>query len=468
MSSSEQDSVGQREVAYRLFAAEFEDSTLSYSESDEERAPNYVVTPTGAQVNRLFVVGVLTEVEQVGENILRGRVVDPTGAFVIYAGQYQPDEQAFLERTNTPTFVAVTGKARTFQPEDSEQVYTSIRPESINEVDSDTRDRWTLQATVQTLDRIARVGTALSTGGSGDAMKEALRERGADQRQATSTVLALEHYGTTPTYLHALRELALDAARVVAGERDEVTELTAVPDEAGDIAATALTDTAVDDVPQTAVSDVSEGTTHAGDSTETESLAETESSSTETPEMESAVEEESDDGAVEDLGDFDPEEFELGAETREEIESEFGTEFQTGSEVDEPGEADIETPPSDFDDELGRDEHVTEDEESIESTEPDDEPSESPETDDEPSESAAVDDDSDEVTEADDEPEDLQAAAVELMSELDDGSGADRQALLDTMAERYGVDESDTESAIQDALMAGECYEPDDSTLKPI
>ena len=432
MSDSEQSGVGQREVAYRLFAAEFEDSDLSYSESDEERAPNYVVTPTGAQVNRLFVVGVLTEVEQVGENILRGRVVDPTGAFVIYAGQYQPDEQAFLERADTPTFVAVTGKARTFQPEDSEQVYTSIRPESINEVDPETRDRWTVQATAQTLDRIDHAATALSTDGSDDAVRETLRDGGADQRQASSTLLALDHYGTTPAYLQALRELALDAMRVVAGERDEVAELTVAPSESGDVTASSLTETeevsgpAGEETPESETEEIAksptEAATHTDDSTETEP-----------PDQD-----EPDDGSGDDLGDFDPEEFELGEETREEIEAEFGTEFQTGGEVGEPGEADIETP-------TGEPEPAPLEE----STEPDDEPAQD---DDEPV----------------DEPEDLQAAVVELMSELDEGTGTDRQALLDAMAERYGVDESDTTDAIQDALMAGECYEPDDTTLKPI
>lgn len=38
------DGPGAREVAHRVFAAEFDDASLSYSESDEERAPNYVVT----------------------------------------------------------------------------------------------------------------------------------------------------------------------------------------------------------------------------------------------------------------------------------------------------------------------------------------------------------------------------------------------------------------------------------------
>ena len=87
MSGEDQGGAGRREVAYRLFAAEFEDADYSYSESDEERAPNYVVTPTGARVNRVFVVGVLTEVEEASEDILRARVVDQTGAFVVYAGQ---------------------------------------------------------------------------------------------------------------------------------------------------------------------------------------------------------------------------------------------------------------------------------------------------------------------------------------------------------------------------------------------
>ena len=45
--SEDQGGAGRREVAYRLFAAEFEDADFSYSESDEERAPNYVVSPTG-------------------------------------------------------------------------------------------------------------------------------------------------------------------------------------------------------------------------------------------------------------------------------------------------------------------------------------------------------------------------------------------------------------------------------------
>src|SRR6266705_1127868 len=47
-------------------------------------APSYVVTPLGAKVNRVFVVGVITDVENVGSDIQpmwRARVSDPTGTF---------------------------------------------------------------------------------------------------------------------------------------------------------------------------------------------------------------------------------------------------------------------------------------------------------------------------------------------------------------------------------------------------
>ena len=232
--SSNQGGAGRREVAWRVFAAEYDDATVEHSDSDEERAPNYVVTPTGARINRLFVVGVLTEIEQVSDEVLRARIVDPTGGFVVYAGQYQPDAMAFLERADPPAFVAVTGKGRTFQPDDSDVVYTSIRPESINAVDAETRDRWTVQTAEQTLARVGTFAKALESGEHGDALEGALAAGGVDDGLAAGIPLAMDHYGTTEAYLAEMRDVALDAARVVAGERDEVESPSVAPDESGD------------------------------------------------------------------------------------------------------------------------------------------------------------------------------------------------------------------------------------------
>ncbi|PSP43065.1 hypothetical protein BRC66_00255 [Halobacteriales archaeon QH_2_66_30] len=455
MSDDGQSGAGRREVAYRLFATEFEDADLSYSESDEERAPNYVVTPTGARINRLFAVGVLTEVEQVSDDVLRGRVVDPTGAFVLYAGQYQPDEMAFLEAADTPTFVAVTGKARTFQPEDSDRVFTSIRPETINEVDAETRDRWTVQAAEHTLDRIAAMAGAIAREERGDDLRAALQDSGVGEGLAAGIPVAVDHYGTTPTYLAALRDTALDAARVVAGTTDEVESLDVNPDAQGDARLADLTDVGVE-VGRVSDAAGAEGSTTEAPSQPSSAGAASQPTSTGADDdVASAASDENESGEAgagdetdsEELGDFDPGEYELEDETREQIEEEYGTEFQSGTEVEEPGSADIETEPDDAGSSTA-DQAAT-------SAEPEPEPAEQ-DTTEQSAETVA------------EEPEDLQAAVVDLMDELDDGSGIDRDALIETATERFGVDEDDVEDAIQGALMDGQCYEPDDETLKPI
>ncbi|KZX48785.1 hypothetical protein [Haloarcula sp. K1] len=582
MSESGDSGPGRREVAHRLFAAEFDDADFSYSESDEERAPNYVVTPTGARVNRLFLVGVLTELEQVNDDVLRARVVDPTGPFVIYAGQYQPDELAFLEAADPPMFVAVTGKARTFQPDDSDRVFTSVRPESISEVDADTRDRWVVQAAEQTVSRIGRMASAKQAGLTGDELRLALLDQGIDESAAAGITLALDHYETTGDYLDALRTTALDAARVVAGDTDEAEGLSLSPgdgtddpvpllasldigaatettgedtetgspseaatddaeatepneptaessdseltadedvaeaaeagapadaadaepapdspgapagDESPEPGADAATSDAPAETPETATDAGADETTAGDDAPTTSAPSEpvdespassepaTDADATVPDEPDSSSEPEADD----DLGEFDPE-FELGEDEREEIEQEYGTDFQSGSEVDEPGEAGIETPdPEDLAEaaEEGAPADAADAEPAPdsagapagdESPEPgadaatSDAPAETPET--------ATDAGADETTagesagaDAPAEDVDLEDAVMEVMEDLDDGSGADREELRSTVAGRYGADPDAVEDAIQDALMGGRCYEPDDGKLTPI
>ncbi|MFB6135782.1 MAG: RPA family protein [Halobacteriaceae archaeon] len=144
-----------REVARRVFAREFNDASYTFKESDDERAPLYLLLPTGEKANRVFVVGTLTETEDVGEDseYWRGRVVDPTGTFYVYAGQYQPDAASFLREAEPPAYVAVTGKPRTYETDEG-AVNVSLRPESITEVDAATRDRWVVETAERTLDRV--------------------------------------------------------------------------------------------------------------------------------------------------------------------------------------------------------------------------------------------------------------------------------------------------------------------------
>jgi hypothetical protein len=144
-----------REVARRVFAREFNDAGYTFKESDDERAPLYALLPTGERANRVFVVGTLMETEDVGDEAeyWRGRIVDPTGTFFTYAGQYQPDAAAALRELETPAFVAIVGKPRTYETDEGE-VRVSLRPESITVVDQATRDRWVVETAERTIERI--------------------------------------------------------------------------------------------------------------------------------------------------------------------------------------------------------------------------------------------------------------------------------------------------------------------------
>ncbi|WP_049935851.1 RPA family protein [Haloplanus natans] len=499
--SASDDGPGRREVAYRLFAAEFDDATVSYAESDEERAPKYVVTPTGARVNRTFAVGVLTEVESVNDDVLRARVVDPTGAFVSYAGQYQPDAAAFFERTDPPAFVALTGKARTFQPEDGNRVYTSVRPESVSEVDTETRDRWTVSAAEATLRRVAAIADALSMDQRGDDLEAALLDRGYDASLAAGIPIALDHYGTTVAYLDAVREVALDALEVVGGDRDEVRALDVAPDDAGTTSLGPLpeavqraveTDAAAPDptaddpetvttneevdatedaapepgtgATETAESAMDDAPTHeesvSADATPDESVASASTDTTvdDTPSSETSSDTSTDDG----LGDFDEDDdlYELDEEERREVEAEFDVGFESGAEVDDPGEAGIDVPgPDDLDDgvaETGTD--------AVETATAD--TAEDADADAEGAAETTTNDGADAETSAADV--DLEEAAVDAMSDFDDGDGAPHDEVVAAVVDEYGADPGAVADAIEDALMSGKCYEPSEDRLKAI
>ena len=144
-----------REIAQRTFAAEFNDASYTFRESDDDRAPVYVLLPTGAKANRVFIVGTLTETEDVGseDEYWQGRIVDPTGTFFVYAGQYQPEAAGMLRETEPPAFVAVVGKPRTYETDDG-NVNVSLRPEHLTIVDDVARHRWVTETAERTLDRL--------------------------------------------------------------------------------------------------------------------------------------------------------------------------------------------------------------------------------------------------------------------------------------------------------------------------
>ena len=145
----------QRETAVRVFAHELRESHHTVKEGDDQYTPTYLITPTGARCNRVFAVGVLTEKDDIGQDTeyWRARVTDPTGAFIIYAGQYQQEAARSLVDAEVPSIVAVVGKPNVYETPDGTTM-TSIRAESVSVVDDITRDLWVLEAVRHTFKRM--------------------------------------------------------------------------------------------------------------------------------------------------------------------------------------------------------------------------------------------------------------------------------------------------------------------------
>ncbi len=146
----------QREPACRVFANELMKTDIVLErDAEDPYAPQYVLTPTGAKVNRVFIVGTLVEKEDIGTDAeyWRIRVSDPTGVFFMYTGQYQPDATRAVAEIGSPAFVAVVGKVAPFTNEEG-TVRISIKPESISHVDEDTWNIWVLETARLTLERI--------------------------------------------------------------------------------------------------------------------------------------------------------------------------------------------------------------------------------------------------------------------------------------------------------------------------
>jgi RPA family protein len=181
-----------REVAWRIFAGEY-NSSIHVETGTGERAPSYVVTPLGAKVNRLFVVGVVTDVENIGseaEPMWRARLADPTGVFYISAGQYQPEAAQVLSKIKPPKFIAVIGKSRTYSPEEG-VIYVSIRPEIIKEVNSELRDFWVLDSCRNLKKRLEIVNEALQMESPNI---DNIISLGADQNLAQGIFTAISNY----------------------------------------------------------------------------------------------------------------------------------------------------------------------------------------------------------------------------------------------------------------------------------
>jgi hypothetical protein len=211
-----------REVAKRIFAEELKSSNYSFRDGEDQHqyAPSYLLTPTGAKCNRVFVVGTLTEKDDIGSDTeyWRGRVVDPTGSILIYAGQYQPEAAQILANMEAPSFVAVVGKPNLYQTDDG-NIIISLRAESIQRVDENTRNQWIIDTARRTLERLDALKNSRPVPVSSDfATADNVPASSSSSTPAQDTDRALQHYHTDIEHfrqmvLRALSSLKADLAK---------------------------------------------------------------------------------------------------------------------------------------------------------------------------------------------------------------------------------------------------------------
>jgi RPA family protein len=148
-----------REPARRVFAGELREVKLQFREGEDEKSPSFVLLPTGARCNRIFIVGTLTEKERRGDQnvFYHARIADPTGTFFLMAGSYQPEAMQQIARIEPPAFVAVIGKPNLFESQTGAML-VSVRAESVTSVDRETRDLWVIDAARATLERLEEFG----------------------------------------------------------------------------------------------------------------------------------------------------------------------------------------------------------------------------------------------------------------------------------------------------------------------
>ena len=195
-----------REAARRVFAVEYNRSQHE-DRGLEENAPNYVITPLGTSVNRIFFIGVMMVKTNTGSDDspqYRVEVRDPTGTFYLYAGQYQPQALSAISKMDPPSLVGVVGKVRTFVRDDG-TFYASVKPEVVFPVDIPQRDRWILTASRFTMERLRAIKDAMA---EEQPNLESLVDKGHPKRAAEAAVNGVGLYGNfdlTP-YKEGVRE----------------------------------------------------------------------------------------------------------------------------------------------------------------------------------------------------------------------------------------------------------------------
>jgi len=111
-------------------------------EGTEQMSPTFAILPNGEKAARFFWIGVLVELTKRDDSLV-GKVNDPTGTLRIKAHrQYQSRAFMALSQIKAPALIAIAGKLNVYKPPDTEDVYVSLVPAEVAQVDKATRLIW--------------------------------------------------------------------------------------------------------------------------------------------------------------------------------------------------------------------------------------------------------------------------------------------------------------------------------------
>ncbi len=196
-----------REVAHRLFSKEFNESVFDinnfYLKDESQRsAQNYMLSPLGRKINRVYVVGTVTEVDIFGteNNLIKARLVDSSGAFIIYSNIFEPQVTKILLDIEVPFFAAVVGKINAYSP-DNDKILVSILPEVINEVDTKVRDNWIMSTVEFSLNRLNILSDIVSSNISDLNDEGKIPENTFNENELKYINLAIEKYNISSKYI---------------------------------------------------------------------------------------------------------------------------------------------------------------------------------------------------------------------------------------------------------------------------
>lgn len=133
--------------AARMFSVEINSVSKFEEEKVQEKAIKIAVSPLGRKVGRVFHIGTVIEVREVGENMLIARIADRYGAYMLISNaMYQPQVYATLKEITIPSYVAVVGKIR--KKDGFSRPF--IRPEYLSVVGKKEAQLWEKEATMIT------------------------------------------------------------------------------------------------------------------------------------------------------------------------------------------------------------------------------------------------------------------------------------------------------------------------------